>query len=149
MSAKLMEYFNKSPRLGIIATADKDGRADAAVFGSPHMVDEKTVVIATANNRTFANLQENPHAVFMIMDTGNLEPGKMEPGKGIVEWKGIRVYLKMIAYSTSGEMLEEIRSQSAKFVGEEAARMIHAAVTLEIDEVRPLVDFGQGWERSI
>ena len=33
MSAKLMEYFNRSPRLGIIATSDKDGRADAAVFG--------------------------------------------------------------------------------------------------------------------
>ncbi len=149
MSAKLMDYFNQSPRLGIIATADKDGRVDEAVFGSPRMIDEKIVVIATANNRTFANLQENPHAVFMIMDPKNMEPGKMESGEGILAWKGIRVYLKMKEYTTSGEMLDEIRIQSAKFVGEEAAKMIHAAVTFEIYEVRPLVDFGQGWEKSI
>jgi hypothetical protein len=29
------------------------------------------------------------------------------------------------------------------------ARMIHAAVTFEIYEIRPLADFGQGWEKSI
>jgi len=43
MSAKLMEYFNKQPRLGSLSTSSKDGKVDAAIFGSPHMVDEKTV----------------------------------------------------------------------------------------------------------
>ncbi len=42
-----------------------------------------------------------------------------------------------------------IRSQAASLVGEEGAKMLYAAVTLEIYEVRPLVDFGQGWENSI
>ncbi len=145
MSAKLMEYFNKSPRLGTLSTSSKDGRVDVAVFGSPHMIDEKTVVMATAKNRTLANLQDNPNAVFMIM-----EPAKsMEPGKSILDWKGIRVYMKMKEYSTSGEVLDMIRSQTAKFVGEDAAKMIHAAVTFEVYEVRPIVDFGQGWEKSV
>src|SRR5512138_1389310 len=108
MSAKLMEYFNKSPRLGTLSTSSKDGKVDAALFGSPHMIDEKTVVMATAKNRTFANLQENPNAVFMIV----------EPGKDVFDWKGVRVYLKMKEYSTSGELLDMIKSQVAKFVGE-------------------------------
>jgi hypothetical protein len=47
MSAELREYFNKSPRLGTLSTSSKDGKVNSAVFGSPHMVDEKTVVVAT------------------------------------------------------------------------------------------------------
>jgi hypothetical protein len=30
-----------------------------------------------------------------------------------------------------------------------SAKMIHAAVTYEVQEIRPLADFGQGWEKSI
>ena len=59
MSTKLMEYFNKMPRLGSLSTAGKDGKIDVAIFGSPKMIDEKRVVMGTRKNRTFANLQEN------------------------------------------------------------------------------------------
>jgi len=99
------------------------------------MIDEKTVVVATAKNRTFVNLLENPNAVYVIM----------EPGNSITDWKGVRVYMKMKEYTTSGGMLEMIRKQAANFAGEKTAKMLHAAVTFEIYEVRPLVDFGQGW----
>jgi hypothetical protein len=53
------------------------------------------------------------------------------------------------AFATSWEVLDTIRSQTAKFVGEEAAKIIYAAVTFKVDEVKPIVDFGQGWEKSI
>ncbi|MGA9188684.1 MAG: pyridoxamine 5'-phosphate oxidase family protein [Methanosarcina sp.] len=153
MPVNLMEYFNKEPRFGILSTSSNDGRVDSAVFGSPHMIDEKTVVAATAKNRTFENLLENPNAVYMIMErcfeNSDAVNMNMEPGSSVMDWKGIRVYMKMKEYATSGEMLEMIRSQTSKFVGEEAAKMIYAAVTFTIYEVRPLVDFGQGWEKSI
>ncbi|RXA17425.1 pyridoxamine 5'-phosphate oxidase family protein [Methanosarcina sp. MSH10X1] len=139
MQSNLIEYFNKAPRLGVLSTSGNDGRVDSAVFGSPQMVDEKTVIAATANNRTFANLLENPHAMYTIM----------EPGDSITDWKGIRVYMKLKEHSTSGELLEMIRTQAANFVGEEGAKLIYAALTFEVYEVRPLVDFGQGWEKSI
>jgi hypothetical protein len=139
MQSNLIEYFNKAPRLGVLSTSGNDGRVDSAVFGSPQMVDEKTVIAATANNRTFANLLENPYAMYTIM----------EPGDSITDWKGIRVYMKLKEHSTSGELLEMIRTQAANFVGEEGAKLIYAALTFEVYEVRPLVDFGQGWEKSI
>ena len=139
MNGKLMEYFNKQPRLGCMSTSGKDGKVNVACFGSPRMVDEKTVVMAVRKNRTFDNLLQNPNAVFMIM----------EPAKKSSEWKGIRVYLKMKGYDTSGEKLERARAQTAKAVSEEAAKAIHAAVTFEIEDVRPIVDVGQGWEKSI
>ena len=57
--------------------------------------------------------------------------------------------MKLKEYTTSGELLEMIRTQAANFVGEEGAKLIHAALTFEVYEVRPLIDFGQGWEKSI
>ena len=63
------------------------------------MINVKTVLAATANNRTFANLLENPHAIYTIM----------EPADSITDWKGIRVYMKLKEYTTSGELLEMIR----------------------------------------
>ncbi|BBL67872.1 pyridoxamine 5'-phosphate oxidase family protein [Methanoculleus chikugoensis] len=139
MVSKLMDYFNKQPRLGVLSTANKEGKIDAAVFGSPMMVDEKTVVMGLGNNRTFAYLQENPNAVFTIM----------EQGATLADWKGLRVYLKMKNYATSGETLETYRRQIAAAAGEDAAAMIHASVTFEVGEVRPLIDMGQGWEKSV
>ncbi len=139
MSSKLMEYFNKQPRLGCMSTSGKGGKVNVACFGSPQMVDEKTVVMGLGKNRTFDNLQENPNAVFIIM----------EPGKTASEWKGVRVYLKMKECVTSGEKLEKMRTQIAKVAGEAGAKKIHSVVTFGIDEVRPIIDFGQEWEQSI
>ena len=139
MSAKLMDYFNKQPRLGTLSTANKEGEVNVAYFGSPRMVDEKTVFMGLGNNHTFANLQDNPNAVFMIM----------EPGDSLPEWKGVRVYLTMTDCQTSGEKLDQIQAAIAEKAGEGAAKMIHAAVTFEITAIRPLADFGQGWEASI
>jgi hypothetical protein len=139
MSKKLMDYFNKQPRLGTLSTSGKDGKVNVAYFGSPRMVDEKTVVMGIGKNRTFANLQDNPHAVFMIMESGKVN----------TEWKGVRVYLKMKEYQTSGETLDQIKAQIAQRAGESAAKIIYAAVIFEVNEVRPFADFGQGWEKSI
>ncbi|NLA39525.1 MAG: pyridoxamine 5'-phosphate oxidase family protein [Methanomicrobiales archaeon] len=139
MPTRLMDYFNKQPRIGVLSTASRSGKVDAAVFGSPQMVDEKTIVVALGENRTFEYLQENPNAVFLIV----------EQGETITDWKGIRVYMKMKEYSASGEMLETYKSEITRVLGEEAAAMIHAVVRFEIDEVRPLVDIGQDWESSI
>jgi len=139
MSAQLMQYFNKQPRIGTLSTAGKDGKVDVAYFGSPRMTDEKTVLMGIGKNRTFANLQENPNAVFMIL----------EPGKSLPEWKGVRVYLKLKECQTSGEKLDAIKKVIAQAAGEGAAKMMHAAVVFEVQEIRPLADFGQGWEKSI
>ncbi len=140
MTKELMAYFNKQPRLGTLSTADKNGKVDSAYFGSPRMVDEKTIVMGSGTNRTLGNLRENPHAVFLIM----------EPGKNVSQWKGVRIYVTMKDCETAGPKLDQIRAEIAEKVGQETAnKMIQAALTFEIQEVRPLADFGQGWEKSI
>ena len=139
MANKLMEYFNKAPRLGTLSTADRSGKVDSAVLGSPRMTDEKTVVVGLGKNRTLANLQQNPHAVYLVM----------EPGKTLPDWKGVRVYLKAKSIATSGPALESYKAQMAKVAGEAVAKMMAAVVNFEVTEVRPIVDMGQGWEKSV
>jgi len=139
MSKSLMEYFNKQPRLGVLSTSSKAGEVDSAYFGSPRMVDDQTIIVALGKNKTFANLQDNPHACYMIM----------EPGKTIMEWKGLRIYLKMTKCETSGDNVDVMKKMITEKAGEAAGKMIYAAVTFSITSVRPLADFGQGWEKSI
>jgi len=134
-----MEYFNKRPRIGMLSTSGKDGKVDTAIFGSPRMTDEKTVFMGIGKNRSLSYLQQNPYAVYMII----------EPGRSLMDWKGIRVYLKMKDIATSGTILDTYKRQIANAVGEAAAAMIYAGVSFEVIEVRPIVDMGQGWEKSV
>ena len=127
---KLLEIFNKQPRIGTLSTANTQGDVNVAVFGSPQMIDENTVVMGIGENRSFRNLRENPKAVFIVM----------EPGDTIMNWKGARVYLEALAIETGGGFYDQIRDNIAKAAGEQAAKMIHAAVRFKITDVRPIVE---------
>lgn len=127
---ELMEMFNKFPRIGSLSTANKEGDVDVAVFGSPRMLDENTVVMGIGDNRSFRNLERNPKAVFMVV----------EPGETVADWKGARVYLEAVDMETSGKFFEKIKHGIAMAGGQAAADMIHAAIRFRITEVRPIVD---------
>jgi hypothetical protein len=127
---ELMALFNTYPRIGTLATANKMGEPNVAVFGSPRMIDENTVVMGIGNNRTFRNLERNPKAVFIVM----------EPGQSVMDWKGARVYLEAVDMETEGAFFDQIKHDIAKVAGQQAADMIHAAIRFTIAGVRPLVD---------
>jgi hypothetical protein len=73
----------------------------------------------------------------------------MEPGASIMDWKGLRVYLRMKEHVTSGPKLDAYKSQAAKIIGEQAASMVKVLAIFDVTEIRPLIDFGQGWDKSI
>jgi hypothetical protein len=127
---EVMEMFNKSTRIGSLSTANNKGEVNVAVFGSPQMIDENSVVMGIGENRSFANLRENPKAVFIVM----------EPGETVMDWKGARVYLEALDIQTGGGFYTQIKENIAKAAGQAAADMIHAAIRFRITEVRPIVD---------
>lgn len=127
---ELMELFNKYPRIGALATANKEGDVNVAVFGSPRMVDENTVVMGIGENRSYRNLQRNSKAVFIVM----------EPGETVMDWKGARVYLEAVDLVSEGEFFDQTKQNIAKAAGVQAAKMIQAAIRFKITEVRPIVD---------
>lgn len=127
---EVMEMFNKRPRIGTLSTANRKGEVNVAVFGSPQMIDENTVIMGIGRNRTFRNLQENPNAAFIVV----------EPGKTVTEWKGARVYLEAVDIESGGGFFEEVKAGIARAAGKEAADMIHAAIRFRVTEVRPIVE---------
>jgi len=127
---EVMELFNKSTRIGTLSTANRKGEVNVAVFGSPQMIDENTVIMGIGRNRSFRNLQENPNAAFIVV----------EPGKTALDWKGARVYLEAMDIESGGGFFEEVKAGIARAAGKETADMIHAAIRFRITEVRPIVD---------
>jgi len=126
---ELMEAFNKRPRIGALSTANRKGELNAAVFGSPHMPDEETVVMGIGKNRSLTYLQENPRAVFIFM----------EPGDSPLTWKGARLYLEVSGIETEGELFTRIREMIRKAAGDRSASAMHAAVRFRVTDVRPLI----------
>jgi hypothetical protein len=139
MESRLISFFNEQPRIGVLSTANREGKVNAGVFASPMMLDEQTVIMGLGQNRTLQNLQENPHAAFTIV----------KPGETLQNRKGLRVYLKMHTCEKEGKQLDQIRSRIAAMAGETAARNVVACVIFQVTEVRPLVDSGQEWENSL
>jgi hypothetical protein len=126
---EVMEMFNKQTRIGALATTSKNGDVNAAVFGSPRMIDEDTVVMAIGDNRSFKNLQENPKAAFIVV----------EPGDSPAQWKGVRLYLEVDSFERYGELLDSFREKIRKVAGDKSANAIVAALRFKITDVRPLI----------
>jgi hypothetical protein len=55
----------------------------------------------------------------------------------------------MTKCETSGDNVDMMKKAISEKAGEAAGKMINAAVTFSVSNIRPLADFGQGWEKSI
>ena len=66
---KLGEYFEKTKGRGIIATSDSKGKVGTAVYGRPHFINEKTVAFIMADRLMHKNLQSNPYAAYLFMES--------------------------------------------------------------------------------
>jgi hypothetical protein len=127
--SELMELFNHRPRNSLLVTSNRKGEVDVAVYGSPRMIDENTVVLASRDSRSYRYLRENPHAAIVVV-----EPGEIGRNS-----KGVRVYLEVTAIETEGDLLAEFKKDVASRAGKESAEKLHAAVRFRITEVRPLI----------
>jgi hypothetical protein len=125
----VMKMFNKQTRIGALATSNKNGDVNTAVFGSPRMIDENTVIMAIGENRSLQYLQENPKASFIVV----------EPGDAPTEWKGARIYLELESFERYGELLDSFREKIRKVAGDKSANAIVAALRFKVTDVRPLI----------
>jgi hypothetical protein len=73
---QLREYFERTKGRGIIATADEEGHLTAAVYAKPHFFEEDSLAFIMADRLTHQNLQSNPHAVYLFMESGEGYAGK-------------------------------------------------------------------------
>ena len=118
----LKSYFENAKGLGVMATSDKEGKVDAAVYSRPHFMEDNTVAFIMRDRLTHHNLQSNPHAAFLFVEEG---PGYI----------GKRLYLSKVREEENSDLIHTIsRREYPTPPGEN-----RFLVFFNIDNVLPLI----------
>ena len=120
----LKEYFENTKGLGVIATADTDGRVDAAVYARPHIMEDELLAFIMRDRATHANTQANPYATFLFKEEG--------PG-----YKGKRLYLTKVREEENAELIERISRRS--YLSDKNSKEAKFLVYFKVDKERPLI----------
>ena len=124
----LREYFESVKGRGVLATADADGKVDAAIYATPHFIEDETIAFIMRDRLTHHNLQSNSHAAYLFMESGGGFAGK-------------RLFLTKTREEQDSELLHSIRRK--KYPGDEKEPKF--LVFFQIDKVLPLIgDGGSG-----
>ncbi len=124
---KLREYFESVNGRGVLATADGDGKVDAAIYATPHFIDDETIAFIMRDRLTHSNLQSNPHAAYLFMETSQKFAGK-------------RLFLTKTREEQDSELLYSLRRK--KYSDDQSEPKF--LVFFQIDKVLPLIGSGDG-----
>jgi hypothetical protein len=122
---KLSELFKREGR-GVIATSNRQGEVNVAIYAAPHVVDDETLAWGMTEGRTYNNVMDNPNAAYLYIYAGS-------------GYSGARLTLKLKRIENSGEMLDTIKGRAREIVGPEAAAAVKHAAYFTVVEVRPLI----------
>lgn len=121
---------NPDEHIGVLGTASADGHPNIAYISSTRVSDDGSIVVGLGNNRSLANLEENPHGVYFVIESFPVT----------VKTPGFRIYMKAREIEREGPALDATR----KFIAEEfdpnAAKMTAAAVTFDVTAIRPMIE---------
>ena len=123
---KLSEYFEKAKGRGVMSTADSKGNLTAAVYARPHFMDEQTIAFIMADRLTHKNLETNPRAIYLFMESGERYVGK-------------RLYLTKTKEEKNSDLIDSIRRRESCPVDEEYMKENRYLVTFKVDKVLPLI----------
>ncbi len=115
------EYLENAVGIGILSTADSDGKVNAAIYGRPHFMANGTIAFIMLNRLTHHNLQSNSFASYLFVEKGE-------------NYKGFRLHLSKIREEKNSELLYKLRR--VKYSGDE--NQVRHLVFFRIDTVLPL-----------
>lgn len=120
----LKTYFENTEGFAVLATSDKEGKVDAAVYSRPHFMEDGTIALIMRDRLTHHNLQSNPHACYMYIEKG--------PG-----YKGKRLFLKKISEEQDSELLQNLRRRQYIDDTDESKFLVFFSVDDELPLVTP------------
>jgi len=91
----LAGYFEQIKGHGVLATANAEGKVNAAIYARPHFMGNDIVAFIMAERLTHENLQSTPWATYIFI----------EDGEG---YKGKRLYLKKVKEEQNNQLISEI-----------------------------------------
>jgi hypothetical protein len=124
----LRDYFEQTKGLGVLATADSQGKVDAAVYARPHVLEDGSLAFIMTDRLTHHNLQSNPRAAYLFKEDG-------------AGYKGKRLYLTKIREEENSELLNTLRRRvyTSEKEGTAESKFL---VFFKLDQELPLVGTG-------
>lgn len=120
---KLSEYFEKATGYGVISTADSEGIVDSAIYSKPHFIDEENIAFVMTDRLTHKNLQSNPHAAYLFIESGG-------------GYNGRRLFLTKVKESDEDRVIDSFLRNK------EYRNVVKFVVFFKIDKVLPLIGDG-------
>jgi len=125
----LADYFENTKGVGVLSTADKGGRVNAAIYGRPHFMDDQTIVFIAADRLTHANLQSNKSAAYLFKEDGS--------------YQGKRLYLTMTREEKDSPLIEKLRRRKPGKVDNKDQAESRFLIYFNVDQVLPLISDGK------
>ena len=124
---KLGEYFESSKGRGVLATADKGGKVNLAMYARPHFMDDQTVTFIMAERLTHENLKSNPYAAYLFSEEER-------------KYQGKRLYLRKTKEEKNPDLITQICRKCDYSHYETKNRYV---VYFNIEKVLPLIGSGE------
>ena len=121
----LKDYFESNRGVGVLSTADRDGRVDSAIYSRPHLIENGTVAWIMRDRLSHSNLQSNPHASFLFKEDGDGYNGK-------------RLFLTKVGEEQNTERLQSLRRRKSAYNDGEDRFLVF----FKVDRELPLVGGG-------
>ena len=124
---KLSDYFSNTKGLGVLATANAEGKVNVAIYARPHFLhenDESTVVFIMGDRLSHENVEANPSAAYLFVENSE-------------DYQGKRLSLTKIKEETDQEIIQAISRRGLPL--DSADTKTRYLVYFHIDAVRPLI----------
>jgi len=122
---QLKEYFENNKGIGVMSTADLQGKVDAAIYARPHVMDDGTIAFIMRDRLTHQNITQNPYAIYLFIENA-------------VGYQGARLYLKKVREDDNAELLKEM-TRRCLTPEEDAAKGPKFIVYFEIEKALKLI----------
>lgn len=127
-------YFDRAKGHGVLATADASGQVNVAIFARPHVMDDGSVAFIMPDRLTHKNLQSNPQAAYLFLQTGP-------------HYEGKRLYLTKIREEQDSDLLYTLRRKaiSERKEKSEGPRFL---VFFKVEKILPVIGPGENAEKN-
>ena len=123
---ELKEYCESTKGIGVLSTADKDGKVNAAIYARPHFLEDGSIAFIMRDRLTHHNIQSNPNAAYLFVEDG--------PG-----YKGKRLYLTKIREEQDSALIESLQRRSYT----DDKEKMRFLVVFRLNETLPLIGAGE------
>ena len=121
---ELKDYFDSTEGIGVLATADVNGKVNSAIYARPNVMEDGSLAFIMTDRLTHKNIQSNPHAAYLFKEDGP-------------RYKGKRLYLTKIREEENSQLIQSLRRRPYPVdTGSKESKFL---VYFKLERERPLI----------